>query len=469
MHGVGSRRSPVIPAVGAAAALCMALFAFFPSPITGALLALALIAGVAVPEVGVLAMALSLFTLPLIEGVGPVRDLRVDELMLVAVLVGAGVRWVVRRDVPRTDLTVPFLAFIAVSVASIVLRIALGADVNPRDFAAPEAKQVLRFALFLACVWLAGSSPFVVRLRAFVVAGGNAGAALGLAQVMVGPVGRFIVENYLSLHGGEPKVFYGQRAYGAFDGNPNHFGLAMAFVAILALARSAELPDRRGKIAWFTTTLLPIFAVVASGSRADYVILAGVLLIMAILHRDVWVPALVGMVLYTVIVPNALAWRIKVLFVGDDGSFAPGTSLMGKIEALGGKSFSSTLVITDNFYLDVWYNYWPLALALFLWFLFRGFRRLWREERVEREHRSIVLAALVAWAAMAVASVQGPFFGASRVVEIFWLLSGLAWGVFALPVRAVASDGHVGEPRGGDRGTVQSVSPVEDDPRTFHH
>lgn len=434
--------------VGAAMAVAMGAFAFFPSPVTAAAVALAFVAGALVPELGLAAIALTIMLLPLIHVGRVVNDIRLDEVMAIAAIGGAGLRWLWQRRLPESTLTLPFLVFVVVAVGTMALRVAFGAPVPFVQFAFPFAKQLIRLALFLTVTWVVCRDEAVrERMRRMLVAGGNLGALLALSQAFVSGVTGFLIEHYPALDGGLSRSLYYGRTYGAFDGNPNHLGVAMALIAFLALTAAADAATKRGRWTWFATAVLPLFAVVASGSRAAFVIVLLALVVKAVRSRGVYIWAIVSMLVYTVLAPNPMTARFRHLLFWQNGHVALGSSAAGKVVMFAGGTFHGALYVTDNFYLDMLYNYWPLALIAFLWLVTRIVRSLWHARSQPEAHGGYVEAAWIAVLLMIEFSIQGPFFGAARVVEVFWIILGLAFSTKALagPVPPLGKWWHRGK------------------------
>ncbi len=422
--------------VGAAIALCLGVFAFHPGSWGIVFLGIALAAGIAFPLSGVVAIALAITTLPLVRWGGVLADIRGDELLGLVVIASVGIRALVTRSVPRNEVITPTIVFVVISALSIGLRFAV-TDFRIRLLAIvlPLAKHLIRLLLFLAVVWLAtrarrGLATIAVSLAI----GGVLGGLFGIAQSLVPRVEDFLVAYYPSIRAGELRLFWGHRAFAAFDGNPNHLAVTMFVLALLALAIADRSMDRRSKTVWFVAALPMLFAIIASSSRATCLV-AVVLFLAAWLwqKRRLYLYALASMVAYAALVPNLLRTRLAQLVVFHGGGISAESDVLRKLSAWANPfGQRQTLRMTDNFYLDVLVNFWPLALLAFLWLVWVVFRRLWREYRLGAHEPGYVQAALMSWVAVVILSLNGAFFSVPRVSEVLWLVLGLAWGWFAV-------------------------------------
>jgi len=415
--------------VGAVALLLLVAVAFFPEVRVPAL-ALAVVLGAVVPEAGLLVIAVSIMTLPLLQVGGVIDDIRGDEVMMFAVVLGVSARWALRREMPRTGLLTAFGAFVLLGAVWMGGRDLLGQVVSPQEYLFPLAKHVMRFAMFLAIVWLVRADPARGRrLRIAVVAGANLGGLLALGQAFFRPIENWVLVTYPSIRGGATRDLWGNRAFGAFDGNPNHLGVAMILGMIVALTAADRATSPRQRTIWLTASLVPIFALVSTGSRADWVVCIALLVVFAIRRHRSFQIALAALVAYTVAVPNAFRLRILVLLNIVDGRVVLGTSLEGKVEMVGGSVRQGAMVTTDNFYLDTFYNFSVLALAAWLVLLAQLAEPMWRGMKRLDERGGFAFGAFLALGVVALLSIQGPYFAAARVVEVFWLIMGLGWGM----------------------------------------
>ncbi len=415
--------------LGAIALFLLVVAAFVPG-VRAPALAVAVVLGALVPEAGLLVIALSIMTLPLLQIGGAISDIRGDEVMMGAVVLGVSARWALRREMPRTGLLAAFGAFVLLAALWMGGRDLLGANVSATEYLFPLVKHVVRFALFLAVVWLVRADPNRGRrLRVALVAGANLGGLLALAQTFFRPIENWVLVAYPSIRGGATRELWGNRAFGAFDGNPNHLGIAMLLGAIVALAASDRAKSPRERMAWLAASLVPIFALVSTGSRADWIICAVLLTVFAVRRLRSFQIALAALIGYSIAVPNAFRLRILVLLNIVDNQVVLGTSLAGKVEMAGGSVRQGGMVNTDNFYLDTFYNFSLFALAAWLVLLAQLGGPMWQGMKRLDEEGGFAFGALLALAVMALASVQGPYFAAARVVEVFWLIMGLGWGM----------------------------------------
>jgi len=405
-----------------------------------ALLALACILAAIWPFAGVLGIAASLWILPLIPMNVVVSDIRPDELLLLASLAGAAVRLAVRRDYKPTGVERAFLIFLALAVASAVLKIVFGADASLRAMALPLARQALHLALFMLVVWAVGARPG--RLNAVAVTSAVAAVAsslLGIAQYYSGPVHSWIARTYPTLDGGftYPYVPGGEgfRSMSAFDGNPNHFGVALVMMALFSAAMAQRSRTTRERLAWAAGSLVMLTAVLYTTSRASFLTAAG-LLVLAFLFRQRifgWVAA-AWMALMAVL-PNKMPARLLDLLgtTTGTGEVVPDPSVSGRIDMAsdGMKGAPAALPMHDNFYLDLFHNFGVLSLAGFTWLLWAVGSRLWRAVRQYPASPGYLPGALLAWIALAGVSLTGGFFATQRVAEVCWILVALAFAWIA--------------------------------------
>ena len=433
--------------IGFAITLGVGAFSFHPGSWGVFLIAAALAAAVAFPLSGMVAIALTITVLPLVSMSGVLADIRADELLMIAVVGSVGIRALVTRSIPWNEVVVPMLAFVGVAALSMGVRIVLtDFNIRPLAVALPLAKQLLHLLSFMAVIWLgrrwrSGLPTITLAL----VTGGIIGALLGIAQSLWPGAEDFLVQHYPSISGDELRVFWGHRAFGAFDGNPNHLAVSMLLLALLALAISDRIGHTPSKRAWFVAALPMLFALVSSASRATYLV-AAVLFLGAWLwqKRRTYLWAFVGMVGYTLLVPNLLRTRLTQLIILSGGRVSSESDVVRKLTAWANPfGQRQTLRMTDNFYLDVLVNFWPLALIAFLWLVWVVGRRLWREYRSGQGDPGFVQAALMSWIAVAVLSLNGAFFSIPRVAEILWLVVGLAWAWFAVRDATTAEAGSL--------------------------
>lgn len=411
------------------ALLLLTTAAFVPA-LRAPSLAVAMAIGALVPEAGLLVIAVAIMTLPLLQVGGVVSDIRGDELMMVAVVAGVAIRWALRRELPRTGLVPAFAAFVLLGGLWMGGRDLLGENVAISQYVFPLAKHVLRFGVFLAIVWLVrADSSRGGRLRFSAVLGANLGGLLALAQTFIKPIEVWVLAAYPSIRGGATRELWGNRAFGAFDGNPNHLGIAMMLGAIVALAAADRSQSPRERNWWLAASLIPIFALVSSGSRADWVIFAVLLGVLAVRRHRAFQVGLVALVAYTVAVPNAFRLRILMLLDIVGNRFELGTSLAGKVEMAQGGVGQGAMVSTDNFYLDTYHNFSVLALGAWLLLMFQLGEPMWRGLKRLDQESGFAFGAFLALIIIALAALQGPYFAAARVVEVFWFIMGLGWGM----------------------------------------
>lgn len=416
--------------VGALIASLMAVGAFTGGAMGAGLACFVTLGAIVLPQAGLVALSLTLFTLPLMRLFPPISDIRPDEVLMVALVAGMAMRWWIRKDAPKTGLVLPFAVF-AVSAALWVFGRGLFMPAVPaKEYLFPIAKHVLRFIVFLSIVWaVRADRSFAPKLRVAFVTGGILGGLIALGQSLIPSVAMWVLVNYPSIRGGMTREFYYNRAFGAFDGNPNHLGVGMILASFVALTACDAAEDARSRWSWLAASLVPIFALVATGSRADYVLFLGMIVVMAWRRHRAFLWGAVAQVAYTVAAPNALRDRIlKIAQVTDEG-LVLGDSASGKLDMALGGTLRGRLTSTDNFYLDTLYNFSVVSLFAFLVLIYELGRPMYRAVKNHEETTGFALAGVLALVAFAILSLQGPYFAGARVVEMFWVVVGLAWGM----------------------------------------
>lgn len=415
---------------GTLIATLMAIGAFSGGAMGAGLACFVTIGAILLPQAGLVALALTLFTLPLVRLFPPIADIRPDEVLMVALVAGMAMRWWIRKDAPRTGLVLSFAIFAGSAAIWVFGRGLIMPAVPAKEYLFPIAKHVLRFVVFLAVVWsVRADRGFASKLRVAFVAGGILGGLIGLGQAFVPAIESWVLVTYPSIRGGMTREFFFNRAFGAFDGNPNHLGVGMMLAAFVALAASESAADKRLKWAWLAAALIPIFALVATGSRADYVLFLVMLFVMAWRKRRAFLWGALAQLAYTVAAPNALRDRILKIAQVTDKGVELGTSAAEKVAMAGGGTLRGRLVSTDNFYLDTLYNFSVVSLLAFLVLLYELGRPLYWALKNREEVQGYALAGMLALVSFALLSLQGPYFAGARVVEMFWIIMGLAWGM----------------------------------------
>lgn len=425
--------------VGILTAFFLGGFAFAPGPLGLFCLAAALVLGMALPLAGMVAIAIAITTLPLVGMGVDLADVRPDELMMIAVIAATGLRALIKRDIPRSEVTVPVIVFVSVAAASMLFRVVVTGYAIPfLSVLFPLAKHVLRLLLMLAVAWLASRRKGGLATIAVALAIGAAlGAIFGIAQSVYAPVEDFLLAFYPSIRGGAVHLFWGQRAFAAFDGNPNHLSAGMLILSMNALAIASAEEDITRRRWWWVAGTVPLLAIVASASRATGLVAIIVLSVLWLrgknaLYRD----ALVAMVGYLALVPNLLRTRILQLIIVSNGHLSEESDILKKWMAWTNPfSRRETLLMTDNFYIDTVVNFWPLALVAFLWLMWVIYRRLRNEGRMNALDPGMIAGARVSFISISILSLNGSFFSVPRVSEILWMLLGLAWGWFELRTR----------------------------------
>jgi hypothetical protein len=419
-----------------------------------ALLAAACVLAAAVPFAGVLAISVSLWTLPLLKMPAVVSDIRPDELVLLASLAGAVLVVLARRDLRETGVERGFAVFLMATVASVGLRYAVGSTVSLRAVALPLAGQALHLFLFILVVWTVRCRPGrSIAVAVALALGAVMSSVLGIAQYFSGAVHSFIVRVYPTLDGGSKYPYApggsGFRSMSAFDGNPNHFGVALVMMALFSAAMAERSSDRRSRAAWGGVSLLTLSAILFTTSRTAFLAAFVVLVVGAIVFRSRLLAAVTAAwITLTLVLPSEMSGRLlDLLGTRTAAGVVPDPSVAGRIGRWAEQASGPTTIIlpiNDNFYLDLFRNYGPLALAGFVWLMWVVGSRLVRAVRDHPAAPGYLLGALAAWCALAAASFAGGFFATQRVAELCWILVGLA--VAQIVVEAQSARAKVAEP-----------------------
>jgi hypothetical protein len=418
-------------------------------PVGSALLVAACVVAAVAPFAGVLAVGVSLWTLPLLKMPALVSDIRPDELVLLAALAGALLGVLARRDLRETGVERAFLVFLAAAVIGTGLKYALGSAFPFRSVALPLVGQLLHLLLFMVVVWT--TSHRQGRATAVAIAstvGAVASAVLGISQYFSAAVHSFVVSTYPTLGGGANYPYLpggvGYRSMSTFDGNPNHFGVALALMALFSAVVAERSSGPRPRLVWSAVSLLMLTAILFTTSRtaflAAFVLLVGI----AIVFRSRLLGLLMGAwITLTVLLPSDMPARLlDLLGTRTATGVVADPSVSGRLgrwtQPVAG--WSAVLPNYDDFYLDLFNNYSPLALAGFVWLLWVVGSRLLRAVRDDPAASGYVPGALAVWVALAGMSFAGGFFATQRVAELCWILVALAFVRISGETRLDASE-----------------------------
>lgn len=425
----------VLTAVGILALLAAGVFA--DGALRAALLVSALSLGAVAPFPGLLAIALAVWTLPLMKMPAVVSDIRADELLLFAVAAGVLVRIVGRRDWRPGVVVRAFGVFLAAMVASVALKYAFGYDVALRAVALPVVRQVMRLVLFaVAAYLLEGRSARFAALGQALMGGAVAAALLGIVQYHSASVHAWVAATFPTLDGAATYPYVpggpGFRSMSTFDGNPNHFGVAIVMMALFASVMAHRAGVRTARWAWASGAVLLLSAVLFTTSRTAFLVAVGALVLAVVLLRS-RIPALVLAAWFAVmaVVPNLMPRRVMDLLGTrtETGVVVPDPSVSGRVEMIdeGVGGTAQVLPIHDNFYVDLFQNFGLLAVFGFLWLLWQVGSRLLRFARSADDTAGYGAAGLLVWVTLALVSFTGGFFATQRVTEIAWLLVAMAF------------------------------------------
>jgi hypothetical protein len=405
-------------------------------PVGLALLVIGCVLAAAVPFAGVLAIAFSLWTLPLLAMPAVVSDIRPDELILLAALAGASVRVLVRRDLMQTGVERGFVIFLVAAAASVTLKFALGFEAPVRSVVVPMAGQMLHLLLFVLVVWAVRGRPErSVAVATSTAAGAVVSAVLGIAQYFSSATHQFIVGAYPTLDGGSKYPYVpggiGFRATSAFDGNPNHFGVALAIMALCAASMAERSDDRKGRVAWSVISLLMLTAILFTTSRTAFLAAFVLMVVGAIIFRSRLLALITtAWVALTLLLPSEMPGRLlDLLGTRTSSGMVLDPSVAGRISAWTIRTLpnSRVLPLYDNYYLDLLNNFGPLALAGFAWLLWTVGSRLLLAVRRSHGGPGYPLGALAVWIALTATSFTAGFFATQRVAELGWILVALAF------------------------------------------
>lgn len=391
-----------------------------------AFVALAWLLAFLVPGGGLVAVTLTVMTLPPVRVGGPVFDMRADEILAIGAVAGYGLRVFSGSVRLKLGLWKPVLITLAIMAVSVLVRYSIRVETPQFSAFYQIVKHGVRLALLASVAWLAWKSPQHQRtLRIALVLGGLFAAALAIGQYFSAPLDEFVRAAYpAGAH--EAREFAYGRSFGPFEGNPNHLGAAMLLLSMLVFTWAERLKSWFARVPLVLVGGVYLAALAHSGSRAAFLVLLGLCVAYAVQKR--WVPlagSALGIV-YTAVTPNALSARLPLLVIFGD-KVRLGTSTAGKIAMLNPDYVSlHDRIITpvDSTYLDLLYNYGPVSLLAFLLMLVLIWRHLGRGVYHDDERGSAKTAAW-AFVVLLVLGLNGPFFSISRVAEIGWILVGL--------------------------------------------
>lgn len=428
-----ARTREVLAGCALAALLAAHTFLGFGSP--EAVVAITVIVSALWTGPAVIAVALTTFVLPLVSLPGPVADARPDELAMVGLALGVLVRAALGRIRVYSGVERHVLVFLVLAAMGLGIRAALAMEAPELALAFPFVKHLARLALLVGAVdYMARDVGRMRVVRVALVLGGVTAAAIAIGQYFFPFVESWIVDTYPSIRGTVVRLWWFGRTFGPFDGNPNHLGMAMVLVSLVALNAADHAKKYLVRVVWVMAGLVALIGLVHSGSRGGLIVLTVVVLGYVVSKRWLFVYAYAATLLYTVLVPNAMGARLgSLVFVRETG-IELGTSTAGKVTMFSPEiATSSTLLKSvDSSYLDTLYNFGPVALFAFLFLLWVLFRRLWVGAITDR--RGFAGAAFAATGAMIVVGANGAFFTVGRVSEGFWVV--VAMGIAAMLAEA---------------------------------
>lgn len=440
---LADRATRLAPDLAAAAVIfaASAAGALLKGTAGAAAFALACVLSALLPFPALIAIAASVWTLPLVKLGVVVSDIRPDEILLLVALAGALVRVFIRRDLVPTGIEKAFVVFLGLSAVSAALTHGFGSDVSLRSLALPLGRQLLHLLLFMLVVWAVKARPKRLAAVAGALAvGGTASALLGIAQYYSGPVHAWIARTYLTLDAAFSYPYLpgspGFRATSAFDGNPNHLGVALVMMALFSGAMATRAHSRRDRMAWAAGSVVMLAAVLLTTSRASFLTALGVLAVATLVWRSGVMATVTGVwMAFMALLPNEMPQRVLDLFgtKTPTGAVVADPSVSGRIEMMAesGAPAPGGLPMHDNFYLDLYHNFGVLALAGFLWLALVVGRRLMEATRQHPGAPGYLRGALLAAVALALVSFTGGFFETQRVAEVFWMLMGTAFAWLA--------------------------------------
>lgn len=416
--------------------VALAVGVFSDGPMRVIFLGTGLAAGALMPFAGLLAIALTVWVLPLMEIGAVVSDIRADELLLAVVAVSVFIRVLVRRDWRPSRVEWALLVFLATLVIGAAAKYAFGWDMPLRAVAVPIMRHGARLLLFAVTLYLLeGRSARSTMLVAAMTVGGLLAAVLGIVQYHSLPVHNWIVSTFPTLDGASTYPYVpgglGYRSMSTFDGNPNRFGVAMAVLALFATVMSARAsgggrPALPG-IAWGLTALVFLTSLLFTTSRSSFLAAAAMLLVAALLIT--WrTPLFVfsAWIVIALVVPNVMLARVLDLFgTRTTTGVVPDPSVSGRLDAIiesAPERAGTVLPTYDNFYVDVTRNFGAVALLGLLVLVWIVTARLLRATRSSTDGRWFAIAGLLAWGVLLLVSFTGAFFSIARVSEIVWML-----------------------------------------------
>lgn len=422
------------------AALIVAVLAggvFADGVLRAVLLFVGLCLGALAPYPGLLAIALTVWMLPLMQMPAVVSDIRADELLLAFVAAGAAVRMLRQRDWKPGVVERAFVVFVLLTVISLGIKYVFGYEMPFRAVAVPVMRHVARLLLFVATAYLLeGRSARFMALAVTMTVGAVLAATLGIVQYHSVSLNDWVVRMFPTLDGVSTYPYVpggpGYRSMSTFDGNPNRFGLAMTVMALFAAAVGSRSASLRPRVAWGLAAVVMITAILFTTSRTAFLVAVLMFVVAALLLRSRLPVIVLGVWMAVMaVVPNLMPQRVLDLFGTrtPTGVVVPDPSVSGRISAMASTSVevAQKLPTYDNYYLDVFHNFGPVALIGFVWLVWIVGSRLLRIARRSADERGYGAAAFLVWGALALVSFTGAFFSAPRVTEVVWIIIAMAF------------------------------------------
>ncbi|HLB76836.1 MAG TPA: O-antigen ligase family protein, partial [Candidatus Dormibacteraeota bacterium] len=355
--------------------------------------------------------------------------------ILLTVVVFAIETWRQRTQVEwKSPFTLPAILFLVAGVISILV-----APQPVKALGLFRAYLVEPIALFVVI-----STVVTSRRRAMLVLGG-----LAIAGVVVAVPNAFVVlqaarHHTLNLAGAPPVVIY-----------TTQNAVALFCVPLIAVAASLALyaRDRRERLISVAVLLVTGAGTLLSFSRAGYLALAVLALLLAATHPRRWilVPAVLIVGVAVSRIPpvasrlghevdfadpnNSLAeryqlWKATLRMLRDHPVF--GSGLSGFADTIApyrqADVFRERLIYPHNIVLNFWTETGLLGLAAFAWILGAGLTVTWRAWRTARvDWRPIELGIFLALVAIIVHGLVDVPYWKNDLSTEFWVLIALGW------------------------------------------
>src|SRR6266852_517698 len=358
-----------------------------------------------------------------------------EMAILLTIVVFVIETWRQRTQVEwKSPFTVPAILFLVAGVISILV-----APQPVKALGLFRAYLVEPIALFVVI-----STAATNRRRALLVLGGLAlaGAAVAIPNAFV--VLEAARHHTLNLAGAPPVVIY-----------TTQNAVALFCIPLIAVAASLALyvRDRRERLISVAVLLVTGAGTLVSFSRAGYLALAVLALLLAATHPRRWilVPAAVVVGVAVSRIPpvasrfghevdfadpnNSLVeryqlWKATLRMLRDHPVF--GSGLSGFADTVApyrrGDVFTDRLIYPHNILLNFWTETGLLGLAAFTWIVVVGLRLCWRGWRsASKDLRPIELGIFLALVAIIVHGLVAVPYWKNDLSTEFWVLMALGW------------------------------------------